>query len=569
MIVAIKFVCALMSMSAVALLSGCSPTEAPLESAAVGAGHEVAGGPVVMRRITEGQYDRIIAHVFGSTIQLGGRFEPDVRVGGLLEVGTGRVSVTPSGFEQYDLMGRNIAAQVLGEKNRPILMPCKPASIDAPDDACAAQFLSRVGRLLYRRPLTDAELTVQVQKAALATETLADFYVGLELSLASMFVLPPFLFRQEIAEPDPNHPGMMRLDGYSKAARLSFFLWDAAPDPDLLDAAANGDLHTPKGLERQVDRMLGSPRIKEGVQAFFADMLEFDSFETLSKDTTLYPKFTFRVVDDAAEQTLRTITQHLLVENGDYRDLFTTPRTFLTPLLGSLYRVPVASPDGWAPYEYRSDDVQAGILTHLSFVALHSHPGRTSPTLRGKALREVLLCQKVPDPPGNVDFNIVQDTANPDFKTVRQRLDAHASEPMCVGCHKITDPLGLALENFSTIGGFRTSENGAPIDTSGSLDGVAFADAAGLGRAVHDNPATASCLVNRIYSYGVGREPTRSEVAWLKDYVEMRFQDAGYTLPQLLRTIAMSDTFYRVVPSDQEARLIQAAGSTQLRPVEK
>ncbi len=568
MTVTLKSICALTAVGMTAMLSACSPANAPLETS-ITAGSDMAGGPVVMRRITEGQYDRIIAHVFGSTIQLGGRFEPDIRANGLLEVGAGRVSVTPSGFEQYDLMGRNIAAQVLGEKNRPILMPCKPAAVDAPDNACAAQFLSRVGRLLYRRPLTDAELSVQVKKASEATKTLSDFYAGLELSLASMFVSPPFLFRQEISEPDPDHPGMMRLDGYSKAARLSFFLWDAAPDPDLLDAAANGELHTRKGLERQVDRMLGSPRVKEGVQAFFADMLEFDSFKTLSKDTTLYPKFTFRVVDDAAEQTLRTITHHLLVENGDYRDLFTTPHTFLTPLLGSLYRVPVASPDGWAAYEYGPNDVQAGILTHLSFVALHSHPGRTSPTLRGKALREVLLCQEVPDPPGNVDFNIVQDTSNPNYKTVRQRLDAHASEPMCVGCHKITDPLGLALENFSTIGGFRTSENGATIDTRGELDGVAFANAAGLGRAVHDNPATASCLINRVYSYGVGREPTQSETAWLTDYVGKRFQEAGYTLPRLLRTIAMSDTFYRVVSSDQGAQMAQSAGNTQLQPVEK
>jgi hypothetical protein len=267
------------------------------------------------------------------------------------------------------------------------------------------------------------------------------------------------------------------------------------------------------------------------VRAFFSDMLEFDSFRTLSKDTTLYPKFTFRVVDDAAEQTLRTIIHHLLVENGDYRDLFTTQNTFLTPLLGSLYRVPVTSPDGWAAHEYGPNAPQAGILTHLSFVALHSHPGRTSPTLRGKALREVLLCQKVPDPPGNVDFNIVQDTANPSFKTVRQRLDAHASEPM-------------------SIGGFRATENGVAINTNGELDGVTFADAAGLGQAVHDNPATASCLVNRVYSYGVGRAVTQSEAVWLTDYVGTRFQEGGYTLPRLLRTIAMSDTFYRVLSPD-------------------
>ncbi|HCX14969.1 MAG TPA: hypothetical protein DGZ24_06585 [Rhodospirillaceae bacterium] len=560
----------ILTMAAIViLLSACSPLNTDPESTSISKVTKLAGGPVSMRRITSGQYERIIGHVFGSTIELGGRFEPDVRSSGLLEVGASRVSVTPSGFEQYDLMGRNIAAQILSEKNRPILMPCLPAAVDAPDNTCAAQFLGRVGRLLYRRPLTDGELSVQVDKAAEATEVLSDFYAGLELSLASMLVSPPFLFRQEVAEPDPDYPGSMRLDGYSKAGRLSFFLWDAAPDPDLLQAAESGELHTREGLESQVERMLESPRLKDGVRAFFSDMLEFDSFKTLSKDTALYPKFTFRVVEEAAEQTLRTITHHLLFKNKDYRDLFTTPYTFLTPLLGSLYRVPVSSPDGWATHKYGSNDAQAGILTHLSFVALHSHPGRTSPTLRGKALREVLLCQKVPDPPGNVDFNIVQDTANPNFKTVRQRLDAHASEPMCVGCHKITDPLGLALENFNTIGGYRTTENGAVINTGGELDGVMFSNASGLGRAVRDNPATASCLVNRIYSYGVGRMATQSESAWLSDYIEKHFHESGYKLPQLLRIIATSDAFYRVLLSDPGAQIARARSNAQLQTVEK
>ena len=87
-------------------------------------------------------------------------------------------------------------------------------------------------------------------------------------------------------------------------------------------------------------------------------------------------------------------------------------------------------------------------------------------------MREILLCQKVPDPPGNVNFNVVQDTNNPDYKTARERLTAHRTEPTCAGCHKIMDPIGLALENFDSSGGYRATENGAPIDASGELDGV-------------------------------------------------------------------------------------------------
>lgn len=537
--------------AAAVALAACSPAGGNKESASTTTAMPAsqAGGPAIMRRLTQEQYEQIIADVFGSTITLGGRFEPDVREGGLLAVGSGQVSVTAAGLEQYDVMARNVAVQVTDEKRRATLLPCAPKDAKVADDACARETLSKVGRLLYRRPLTQAEIDGRVAKAAEGAVKLKSYYAGLEASLAGMLVSPQFLFREEVVEADPSRKGMTRLNGYTKAARLSFFLWNAGPDDELLRAAQTGEIHTAKGLTKQVDRMLASPRLKEGTRAFFTDMLEFDRFGTLAKDAAIYPKFNFKAAQEAQEQTLRTIIDHTVTQNADYRDLFTTRKTYLTRLLGAIYRVPVDQPTGWVPYEFPENGGQAGILTQVSFVALHSHPGRTSPTLRGKALREVLLCQKVPDPPGNVDFKIVQETSNPNFKTVRQRLDAHATEAMCKGCHKITDPMGLALENFDTIGGYRTNENGAQIDTSGELDGVKFTDAAGLGKAVHDNPGTTSCLVNRVYSYAVGRAATPSEKAWLKTSLEKRFAEDGYKVPQLFRRIVTSDTFFRVLPA--------------------
>ena len=511
-----------------------------------------AAGPVAMRRLTAEQYRQIIADVFGPTVKLTGRFEPDVRESGLIAVGASQVSVTASGLEQYDAMARAIAAQVVDEQHRNLLIPCQPASAQGPDDACAKQFLGKVGRLLYRRPLSEHELATQVTAAGEAATKVKSFYAGLGLSLAGLLEAPQFLFRQEVVEPDPDHAGQYRLDAFSKASRLSFFLWDSAPDPELLAAAEKGDLNTESGLSHQVDRMLASPRVESGVRAFFVDMLGFDAFDTLAKDPTLYPKFTFKVLGDAQEQTLRTIVDQLLVQKADYRDLFTTHKTFLSPVLASIYRVPVVFPEGeqnpWVAYEYPKDAPQAGILTQASFVALHSHPGRSSATIRGKALRMVLLCQKVPDPPGNVKFDIVQNTNDPNYKTARQRVKAHATQATCAGCHKIMDPVGLALENYDTIGGFRTQENGADIDASGELDGTKFSDVTGLGQAVHDNPATTACIVNRVYEFGVGHTPSKSESEWVKNDLEKSFASAGYKFPDLLRGAATSDVFYRALP---------------------
>jgi hypothetical protein len=511
--------------------------------------------PTVLRRLTQLQYKNIVADIFGADIKIGGRFEPDMRENGLLELGAGKASIPAAGLAQYVGMARSVAAQVLDENHRASFVGCTPADKKASDDTCARQFIADSGQLLYRRPLADGEVADLVAGAKLAADTLHDFYAGLEVALATMMQSPEFLFRWEVRAPN-NDKGEWQIDAYSKASRLSFFLWNSGPDAKLIAAAKRGDLDNPRGLAREVDRMLASPRLEQGVRAFFYDMFGLDALASLTKDTTLYPKYSFKVSTDAEEQTLRTVVDVLLTQQGDYRDIFTTRKTFLTRQLGAVYGVPIVgaaaggTPDGWQPYEFPEGDNRAGILIQPGFLALHSHPGRTSPTLRGKALRESVLCQRVPDPPGNVNFNVVQDTTNPNFKTVRQRLQAHATEAMCTGCHKITDPIGLAMENFDTIGSFRSDENGAQIDASGTIDGVSFSNAAGLAKAIHDHPATSSCLVTRMYSYAVGRTPTKTENAWLKDQAGKAFASAGYRIVPLLRQITLNESFFRVAPPE-------------------
>jgi len=528
-------------------------TPAIIDYASVTAAQSVSGGEsdkALMRRLTPQQYQRIVSDVFGVDMQIQGRFEPVPRVGGLLEVGTGKVGLTASGFQQYYTIAQGVAAKALDEAHRDILVPCKPDNVNAADNTCAEQFLSKVGEALYRRPLTDDELKTQVDLAAQGATSMKNFYTGLALSLESMMVQPQFLYRQEKVVASKSKPGTFELDAYSKASRLSFFFWDTAPDRILMDAARKGELDTPAGLKKQADRLAASPRLEDGMRAFFSDMLQFDHLDSIGKDATLYPNFTRNAVDDAREQTLRTIADHLINENGDYRGLFTTRKTFLTPMLGSLYRVPVRSdvpngyPQQWTAYEYPEGDQRVGILTHVSFVSLHSHPGRTSPTIRGKAMRENILCQRVPDPPGNVNFTVVQDTSNPLYKTARERLNAHATEAMCTGCHKITDPIGLALENFDADGAYRTSENGAPIDTTGAIDGKAFTDAQTLGQVVSQLPAATTCVVNRLTSYGLGREIPRSQAEWMKT-VQASFAKNGYRITDLMKTLATSPEFYQ------------------------
>lgn len=506
----------------------------------------IPGNPAFSRRLSADQIRRVVGDAFGPSIRIEGRFEPELREDGLFAIGAGRVGVTAAGMEQYDAMARAVADQVVSERHRDTLVPCKPASSSAPDDECAARFFSLRGSLLYRRPLEPDEVRLAAAVAHTATMSLGSFYAGLGMSLAGMLESPQFIFRHELAVPDPHGSETFTLDPYSRASQLSFFLWNSGPDAELLEAARIGKLNSKAGLREQVARMLESPRLESGVRAFFTDMLQFDLFNTVSKDTKIYPKWTVKVAQDAQEQTLRTIVGVVLTDHDDYRNIFTARKTFLTPVLGSIYRVPVQQGGApWQAYEFPDGDPHTGIQSQVSFVALHSHEGLSSPTLRGKALREILLCEPIPAPPANVNFAVAQDTNNPDFKTMRARLTAHRTDPTCAGCHKLMDPAGLSLENFEADGGYRTVENNVPLDTSGELDGIGFRDATGLGHALHENPAAGACLVRRIYSYATGRSTVRRDMPWIR-YLEKAFASDGYRVPELLGSIATSENFYRV-----------------------
>lgn len=522
---------------------GFSASVVPL-SATASATQQNAAASVALRRLTEPQYRQSIADIFGSDIKVIGNFEPDIRVHGLLAEGTTRVAVTPNGLEQYENIARGIAGQVIDEQHWPKLVGCAPQKGDTNGARCAADFFERTGKKLYRRPLQKDEIKIAVNNTLASAKKLGSFQAGLGAALAGMLTSPDFLFRVERTVADANNPGGMSLDAWSKASRLSYFLWNTTPDDELLKAAERGDLNNPEGLSRQVERLMASPRFNDGVRAFFDDFLRLDGLTTLSKDGVIYPAFSARAASDAREQTLRTISEVLVHQGGSYLDLFTTRRFAMNRTLGPLYNIPVASKD-WSFYEFPEDDPRRGLLTQVSFLAAHSHPGRTSPTLRGKAIREILMCEEVPAPPANVNFAVVQDVDNPVLRTTRERVNAHLNDEECASCHKKTDPIGLGLEKFDGVGQFRAMENNAPIDVSGDLDKVTYNGAAELGAVMAKSPAVAACLVQSTYRYAVGRGIEKDERAVVDSY-EQLFLNNGYRFVDLMRAIAANPDFYSI-----------------------
>ncbi|HXI92537.1 MAG TPA: DUF1592 domain-containing protein [Blastocatellia bacterium] len=518
---------------------------------------------VAARRITESQYRHTIADVLGPQIKINARFEPEKREERLLAIGSAQLSLTSSGFEQYFALASSISDQVLNEKQRAASVTCKPANPNQADDACARQFIESYGERLFRRPLTESEIVARVKTASMGAKQSGDFYTGLKLALTSLLVAPEFLFRVETSEPDPANPRQYRLDAYTKAARASFLLWDSAPDQELLAAARSGAIHTDAGLKQQLARLTSSPRFEDGVRAFFTDMLQLDGFENLVKDPAIYPKFNQAVSDSAKEQTLRTTIDLLVNKRLDYRDLFTSNEAFINRPLAAVYKVPFASSGEWVRYTFPQSSERSGILTQIAFLSLFAHPGISSPTKRGIKLHEIFLCEPTPDPPANVDFSKVQDSTK---GTVRGRLLDHMKNTGCAGCHRRTDPPGLALEHFDGLGQLRTEENGTRIDVSADLFGVKLEGAQGLGKFLHDDSRVPACLVRNVYAYGVGRKLDEQDEDYLAKQ-DRAFASTGYRLPDLMVQIASSPEFFRVVlPSGvQRASSIPAAAAGSLQ----
>jgi hypothetical protein len=226
--------------------------------------------------------------------------------------------------------------------------------------------------------------------------------------------------------------------------------------------------------------------------------------------------------------------------------------------------VPYTFDSDWVPYEFAPESGRSGILTQVTFLSLFSHPNRSSPTKRGVAALDIFMCQPTPNPPANVDFSIVNDINNPSLKTVRQRLLAHATNPTCAACHTRSDPIGLALENFDSIGQYRTSENGDPIDASSSLQGKAFVGAQGLGLALHDNPNFPACFARKMFAYGTGANAAQVTPPQYRPFVTA-FTASGYRVPALIKTLTATPLFFSAPPPAPTP----AANKTALNDVKK
>lgn len=497
------------------------------------------GSPSAAQRLTRAQYSNAIRDIFGADVVVPSALEPDVAVDGLDAVGASESTVSSRGIEQYESAAFAIGNQIANDpKLRARLVGCAPTSVD--DAACARTFVAAVGPKVYRRPITEPEIASVVTVITSAGKALSSFEKGIAYGVARMLQSPHFLYRVSFGEADPENPGKRRHTAYELATRLSFFLWNSVPDDALYDLAKSGAIFQYDRLASEVERMLASPKAHEGVRTFVADWLRLAELDNLTKDSKLFTTYTADLGPNAREETLRVFESLVFDDDADIRDFLTTRRTFVTPKLAAMYQVFAPLASGYARINLPADGQRRGYLGHLSFLAQNAHPTSSSATLRGKFVREKLLCSPIPVPPVNLNTGFPE--ANAQARTLRERAVIHFAEPGCAGCHKLMDPIGFGLETYDGIGRTRVKENGAPIDTRGDLDGTAFDGPASLAQAVHDHPALPKCITRNVYRYAFGSEVVTFEEPTMAALLE-RFKASRYRMKALLTAVATSPAF--------------------------
>jgi hypothetical protein len=418
----------------------------------------------------------------------------------------------PSGVlvEAAETLAGEAAARLLADPaKRDQVVGCTPT---APDDAaCLRSFVTHFGRLALRRPLTTEEIDQLLTFGEFALEG-NDFYIAVGMVVSTLLQHPEFLYRVEIGRPVSGRPGLYRLTDHEVGTRLSYFIWGSTPDDALLDLADARKLSTPEAVRAAATRLLADPRARARVDRFHALWLGYHQLPHSADLTTAMRTETGALIDRV-----------VFDERRPWTDVFTSDETYVDATLAELYGLPApAEGFAWTPYPAGTGE-RRGILAHGSFLSVAGKFGDTSPTQRGKLIRERLLCESIPPPPPNV--NVDQPPESPTSTCKYDRYEAHRANGSCSGCHSQMDPVGFGLENFDQTGRFRTHDNG---DTSCTIagDGLLFGLGEGgtplpfhgpgeLAAVLVESGRLEQCLVTQVYRFAVGHREAEADAPYL------------------------------------------------------
>ncbi len=366
---------------------------------------------------------------------------------------------------------------------------------------------------------------------------------GIELVLRAVLQAPQFLYRVELGTPEQVSPTAIKLSGYEIASRLSYAVWNTAPDAKLTQAAVSGTLSTKEGVAEQLTWMLADPKGAKFVRRFLEGWIRLADVGSVVKDSMLFPDWDATKPMRAAvrDQATSFFDYVLASQSGSFKSLLTSRTVFANKTLAEYYGV-AATGDAFQPFD-RPEGTASGLLTLPALLATQAKPGESWPIYRGKFVREQLLCEELPSPPANVPN---PPDVMPGVST-RERFKQHESIPSCAACHVLIDPIGFGFENFDAVGRYRTVENGVPVDASGEVFQTSDADGkfvgiGELGTKLAGSGEVERCLARQWFRFVLSRYEQDVDGCSMKSLVD-QFESAGGRLDALPQAIVRTDAF--------------------------
>jgi hypothetical protein len=390
------------------------------------------------------------------------------------------------------------------------IFTCRPAS-PREETSCARSIVSTLVKHAYRRPATPADMESLMNFYQAGRNEEGTFDDGIEAALQRILADPEFVYRGE-AEPASVAAGKSyRISDLALASRLSFFLWSSIPDDELIDLAAQNKLKDPAVLEKQVRRMLADPKSQALISNFTGQWLNVRTLKASEPVVNLFPDF-----DDNLRSAFQRETElffdSIVHEDRGVVDLLTADYTYVNERLAKHYGIPnIYGPQFRRVQLSPALDMRRGLLGKGALLTLTSAAARTSPVTRGKWFLQTFLGVSPPDPPPNVDTTLKEKpldaTGNAKTPTMRQIMQEHSSNPSCATCHKIFEPMGIALENFDAVGAWRTHDEGSPIDPTGVLVDGTKVDGVGTLRdsLVRRSDQFVRVVTEKLLIYALGR----------------------------------------------------------------
>jgi mono/diheme cytochrome c family protein len=437
------------------------------------------------------------------------------------QIGSGFGITTLPHVRDFAISGPFNVTGVSDTVSRRTVFSCRPTTA-AEEAGCAAEILRRLATQAYREPASTDDVKALLSFYDRGRRD-ADFEAGIRAALEALLASPRFVFRLEQPPASARVGDTFAVADLDLASRLSFFVWGTVPDAELVRAASTGGLKTPAGLETQVRRMLADSKSEALATRFAHQWLRLQDVEKIRPDALLFPYWDHTLAENLVRET-ELFFDSLVRDDRSILDLLAADYTFVNERVARHYGFPNVMGQDFR--RVAVPDERRGILGQASVLLLTSVADRTSPVQRGKWVMEVLLGSPPPAPPPNVP--LLEETGGARggrVLSVRERMEEHRKNPACTSCHKVIDPLGLALENFDATGKWRIKDGDVAVDAVGELyDGTKMSGPAGLRNALlkHQDAFLLS-FTEHLMTYALGRRVEPFDMAAVRRVI----RDAG------------------------------------------